>query len=75
MSKGHIARASDWCALQGALYKCINTIQYNVRIGYRPGMAQEKPGHPRPHLIKGLGITKLFTEMRKCGIVEFFTEM
>src|SRR6218665_2503460 len=23
-------RASDWCALQEALYKCIDTIQYNA---------------------------------------------
>src|SRR6218665_2267503 len=23
-------RASDWCALQEALYKCIDTIQYNT---------------------------------------------
>ena len=23
--------ASDWCALQEALYKCIDTIQYNIR--------------------------------------------
>ena len=22
--------ASDWCALQAALYKCIDTIQYNI---------------------------------------------
>jgi len=22
--------ASDWCALQEALYKCIDTIQYNT---------------------------------------------
>jgi len=22
--------ASDWCALQEALYKCIDTIQYNI---------------------------------------------
>src|SRR6218665_1882127 len=24
-----LSRASDWCALQEALYKCIDTIQYN----------------------------------------------
>jgi len=24
------ARSSDWCALQEALYKCIDTIQYNT---------------------------------------------
>src|SRR6218665_1862303 len=26
----HTGSASDWCALQEALYKCINTIQYNI---------------------------------------------
>src|SRR6218665_676717 len=26
----HTASASDWCALQEALYKCIDTIQYNL---------------------------------------------
>src|SRR6218665_374603 len=25
----HTGSASDWCALQEALYKCIDTIQYN----------------------------------------------
>src|SRR6218665_3312008 len=27
----HTGSASDWCALQEALYKCIDTIQYNCR--------------------------------------------
>jgi len=26
----HHGNASDWCALQEALYKCIDTIQYNT---------------------------------------------
>src|SRR6218665_3698111 len=26
----HTGSASDWCALQEALYKCIDTIQYNT---------------------------------------------
>src|SRR6218665_986905 len=30
--------ASDWCALQEALHKCIDTIQYNSIINYGPSM-------------------------------------
>ena len=32
----HTGSASDWCAPQEALYKCIDTIQYNNNISWRP---------------------------------------
>src|SRR6218665_2255593 len=39
--------ASDWIALQEALYKCIDTIQYNTILSYRPlSVKFLGPGHP-----------------------------
>ena len=32
--------ASDWCALQEALYKCIDTIQYIAFIGVQKNMTK-----------------------------------